>query len=129
MTRKASIKYKRKVSLLLRKAASNDMSLSLFASLLKQVSHIKKIEKDKKKFGEYLCWSEADSKSGLWLRVPIYSKKDNRPTGMTRIFFNNENAKEEIPAEYLHLLDDLRSIDALSSRVLDNSTNNVEEML
>lgn len=80
------------------------MSLSFFLSLLKQVSDIKIIERDKKKFGQYLHWAEAKNNTGLWLSVPIYSKKDSSPTGLSRMILSREEAEKIIPIEYSHLL-------------------------
>ena len=55
-----------------------------------------------KKFGDYLKWEDADSKSSFYLSVPIYSKKDNKPTGMTRMIFD----RKEVPIEFQDLLED-----------------------
>lgn len=109
MSRKVSLKNKKKWSALLKNAHKNEMSLSFFNSLLEQVKEIKKIERDKKKFGEYLHWADAKSDNDLWLSVPIFSKKDNAPTGMTRMLTNREEAEKIIPLEYSHLLNFLKT--------------------
>jgi len=102
MSKKIVFKNKKKWSALIKNARQNEMSLALFISLLDQVKQVKKVERERKKFGDYLKWEDADSKSSFYLSVPIYSKKDNKPTGMTRMIFD----RKEVPIEFQDLLED-----------------------
>ncbi|MEJ6080613.1 hypothetical protein MT391_19095 [Vibrio sp. 1-Bac 57] len=100
MSKKIVFKNKKKWSALIKNARQNEMSLALFISLLDQVKQVKKVERERKKFGDYLKWEDANSKGSFYLSVPIYSKKDNKPTGMTRMIFD----RKEVPIEFQYLL-------------------------
>lgn len=76
MMKKVIKRRKQKVSKLLRRAKANDLSLSFYLSLLNEVKEIKQARKKAIKYGTYHDWYKTDQ-DGVFLSVPVYSKKDN----------------------------------------------------